>query len=127
MKKMIQMLLLTVLGIACSSCATRMNALGLPTGPLPDRKVEKIIRRLDKVTYPIEIKALCDSIGLDEGYLFGRTLSEEDPPFEWLILQGFHPRYGLKYKFKPREVDEKQEWIIYRMVIWKKEHPDEDL
>jgi hypothetical protein len=127
MKEIRQVLLLLAAGALCASCATRMDPLGLPTAPLPDRKVERIIRRLDKLEYPMDLTALCNRIGLNGGYLFGRTLEEKDPPFEWLTITHFHPRYGLKYKFIPKEVNERQQWIIYEMKIWKKEEPDEDL
>jgi hypothetical protein len=126
MRRMKQMILLLVISMLCASCATQIDPLGLPTAPLPDRKVERIIKRLNKVEYPIEREVLCARIGLPSGYLMGRTMSEDDPPFEWFTIQQFHPRYGLKYKFDPKVVNDKG-WIVYEMKIWKKEKPEGDL
>ena len=82
--------------------------------------MEKIIRRLGAVQFPMELEPLCKRIGLPGEFIAGRTQSQKEPPFEWTTVLHFHPRYGLKLKINPSELNESQDFVVHDMKIWKK-------
>ena len=122
-----------LLAAACVSCVSSDSqpdqaffSGDLPEGiqALSDRKMERIIARLDDVEFPMGIERVCEAIGLPVDYILGRYSATNAPPYLQTRSYAFHAHYELELDTLINETNVSRESLIYDMRIWKKDEPE---